>query len=173
MDERPFPHGPLPQPPPSRRGFLVVGGLAAVAAGGGAWWALSDHGTKSASPPAALLAQLHDARTAEADLIATLRAALKHAGPHGAVLRQLRSDHVAHAKAIDALIADVLYPSKPGTSPGTVNPPSGRISMATLRAGETRAARVATHRAAQLTGQAAVLLASIAACEATHAELLR
>lgn len=173
MDERPFPHGPLPQPPPSRRGFLVVGGLAAVAAGGGVWWALSDEGAKPASPPAALLGRLHDARTAEAELIATLRAALKHAGSHGSVLRQLHADHVAHAKAIDALIADVLYPARPSPSSPAVSTPSGRVPMATLRAAETRAARAASHRAAQLTGQAAVLLASIAACESTHAELLR
>ena len=173
MDERPFPHGPLPQPPPSRRSFLVVGGLAVVAAGGGAWWALSDDGTKSASVPTALIGQLHAARTAEAELIATLEVALKHPGAHGSVLRQLHADHVAHAKAIEALTADVLYPTAPSTSSAPVTAPTGRVRVATLRAAETRAAGAAAHRAAQLSGQAAVLLASIAACEASHAELLR
>ena len=38
MDERPFPHGPLPQAPPSRRGFVLAGGLAVVSAGAGVWW---------------------------------------------------------------------------------------------------------------------------------------
>jgi hypothetical protein len=173
MDERPFPHGPLPQPPPSRRGFLIVGGLAVVAAGGGAWWALSDDGTTSASVPTALIGQLHAARTAEDELIATIEAALKHPGSRGSVLRRLHADHVAHAAAIEALTADVLYPAKPSASSAPVTAPTGHISTTALRAAETRAARVAGKRAASLSGQAAVLLASIAACEATHAEVLR
>lgn len=173
MDERPFPHGPLPQAPPSRRGFLVVGGLAAVAAGGGAWWALSADGTKSASVPTALLDQLRAARAAEDELMATLDAARKHAGAHGAAMGQLRADHLAHARAIDALVADALYPAKPTASAPPVSTPSGRIPIAVIKANETRAARAAARRATTLTGQAAVLLASIAACEASHVELLR
>src|SRR5690242_18311429 len=170
MDERPFPHGPLPQPPPSRRGFLVVGGLAAVAAAGGAWWAASDDGTTSASVPTALVAELHAARTAEDELIATLDAALKHAGGHGSALRQLHADHKAHAKAIAALVADVLYPATPSASSAPLERPSGRVAVAAVRTAEMHASRVAAQRAAKLTGEAAVLLASIAACEATHAE---
>jgi hypothetical protein len=44
--------------------------------------------------------------------------------------------------------------------------------VAQLRQGETDASRAAAHRARQLTGRNAALLASIAACEASHAELL-
>jgi hypothetical protein len=173
MDERPFPHGPLPQPPPSRRGFLIVGGLAVVAAGGGVWWALSDDGAKSAAVPTALIDQLDAARTSEYALIVAVQVALKHPGPRAAALRQLHADHVDHATAIEALIADEMYPAKATRAPVSVYVPKGRIPIAQVRLDESGAARAAAARAAKLPGRAAVLLASIAACEATHAELLK
>jgi hypothetical protein len=174
MDERPFPHGPLPQPPPSRRGFLVVGGLAAVAAGGGVWWAVSDDGTKGAAPPAHLVRALHGAAAAELGLIGTLESALKHpGGSSAATLRAIRADHAQHLAAIHALIADVSYPATPSNSTESAYSNGGRVSLAELRTGEQQASRAAARLAGALTGQAAVLLASIAACEATHAELLR
>jgi hypothetical protein len=172
MDERPFPHGPLPQPPPSRRGFLIVGGLAVVAAGGGVWWALSDDGTKSAAPPTALIHQLEAARTSEYALIIASQIALKHAGSSAAAVRQVHADHIAHARAIEGLIADEMYPVKASLPPVSVHVPP-RISIAQVRSAESAAARAAGARAANLPGRAAVLLASIAACEATHAELLK
>ena len=172
MDERPFPHGPLPQPPPSRRGFLIVGGLAVVAAGGGVWWALSDDGTKSAGPPTALIHELDAARTSEYALIVAVQVALKHPGSSAAALRRLHADHVAHATAIEALIADEMYPAKATRSPVSVYVPK-RVPIAQVRSDESGAARAAATRAAKLPGRAAVLLASIAACEATHVELLK
>jgi hypothetical protein len=172
MDERPFPHGPLPQPPPSRRGFLIVGGLAVLAAGGGVAWALRDDATKSAAPPTALLDQLGAARTSEYALIVALQVALRRPGSSASMLRQLHSDHVAHATAIEGLIADETYPVKASQGPVSVYVPK-RVPLAEVRSAESAAARTAAARAANLPARAAVLLASIAACEATHAELLR
>ncbi len=174
MDERPFPHGPLPQPPPSRRGFLLVGTLAVAAAGGGVWWALSADESKPAALPTALIDQLHAASRVERELIATVGAALKHvSGSQATVLRQVHTDHVAHLRAIQGLTADAMYPLKPSASSAPVPSTSGRVRIADVRTAETRAAQVAAKRAASLSDEAAVLLASIAACEATHAELLR
>jgi hypothetical protein len=177
MDERPFPHGPLPQPPPSRRGFIVVGALAAVAAGGGVWFAASSEGDSGSSAPPTVSQALRAAAQAERDLLATVTAALKHAhGSHRAALQTLRADHTAHLHAVEAAIADALYPGSPSTSASpsgahhTAAP--GKVRIAEVRAAEQKAAGAAAARAAALTGRAAALLASISACEATHAELL-
>jgi hypothetical protein len=174
MDERPFPHGPLAQPPPSRRGFVVAGGLAVIAAAGGVAIALNTGGS-DALPTQQMPPALTDAATAEESLIAQVDAALARAGgTRRAALRAIRADHVAHLAAIRASIADALYPITPSAAPS--GSPSGarpaRVSVAQVRAGEQQASRTAAARAAQLTGRPAVLLASIAAAEATHAELL-
>jgi hypothetical protein len=52
-------------------------------------------------------------------------------------------------------------------------PAPGPVTRETLQGAETAAASAAATRAAALAGRAATVLASIAACEATHAELLR
>jgi hypothetical protein len=181
MNERPFPHGPLPQAPPSRRGFIAVGVLAAAAAGGGVWLATSaeDDGGRAATP--SVSPELRAAAGAERELLATVDAALEHAhGAHRSALLTVRTDHAAHLKAIEGAIADALYPlpASPSAAPGsatgssTAPPPAGKVRIAQVRAAEQRAAVVASARAAKLTGRSAVLLASIAACEATHAEFL-
>jgi hypothetical protein len=175
MDERPFPHGPLPQPPPSRRGFLVAGGLAVLAAGGGVWAAVSADDKSPTPAPPTVPRDLRAAAATERELLAQVDAAAGHT--HGAdreVLRAVRADHVAHLAAIEASIADALYPALPSTSASSSAPAPapGVVRVADLRAAEGRAARAAADRAARLTGPAAVLLASIAAAEATHAEAL-
>jgi hypothetical protein len=174
MDERPFPHGPLPQPPPSRRGMLLVGGLAALAAGGGVWAALSAGGSGGNTPPSPVLTrELAAAADAERVLIARIDAAAKHAhARQRGALRTVRAAHVAHLDAIQATLADALYPTPAATTPGPAAPPPGRVPLAAVRTGELQAARASAARAARLTGHPAVLLASISAAEATHAELL-
>lgn len=174
MDERPFPHTPLPQPPPSRRGFLLTGVLTALAAGGGVWVALSADGSNSHAAPPAALRDLRAAAAAEQALIDQVDAAARHVqGARGDALRLLRADHVAHLTAIRASIADLVYPAKPaGTTPAP-RPATARVSVAEVRDRERAAAKAAADRAARLTGDAAALLASIAAAEAAHAELLR
>jgi hypothetical protein len=167
----------LAQPPPSRRGFVVAGAVAVLAAAGGVA-AGRDTGSQAATPPFAVAHALTDAAEAERALLEQVDAALARAtGPRRAQLRQIRADHVAHLTAIKASIADALYPATPpaaasgSTSPSS-SPARARVSVAQVRAGEQQASRAAAARAAQLTGRPAVLLASIAAAEATHAELL-
>ena len=176
MDERPFPHGPLPQAPPSRRGFIAAGVLAVAAAGGGVWLARSAEDDGGSSTPPTVSRELRVAAVAERDLLATVDAALEHAqGAHRSALQTLRADHLAHLKAIEAAIADALYPAAPSatpTGPSSASTATGKVRIAEVRAAEQRAASAASARAAQLTGRAAALLASIAACEATHVELL-
>jgi hypothetical protein len=137
------------------------------------FWALRDDGTKSPALPTALIHQLDAARTSEYALIVALQVALKHPGSSASVFRQLHDDHVAHATAIEALIADEMYPVKAAQAPVSVYVPKGRVRLAQVRSDESAAARAAAARAAKLPGQAAVLLASIAACEAAHAELFK
>jgi hypothetical protein len=172
MDERPFPHGPLPQPPPSRRGFLVVGGLALVAAGAGVWVA-ERHGDSSAAPDTVSdTSELAAAAKAEQEMIIIIDAAAKHPRGHGALLAAVRADHVAHLAALRAARADLLYPRTPPTQ----QPPAMYLKppeLADLRRYEQQAAHAAARRAATLAGRSAALLASIAASEAIHAELLR
>lgn len=175
MDERPFPHRPLPQPPPSRRGFVVVGALAVLAAGAGMWRALDTGNGGSGPLSPAVSAGLRAAADTERALIASADSASKHAGSHGAALRAVRADHVQHLAAIEALIADLSYPvpaSSPSSEHTSAAPAPRAVKIADVRAGETAASRTAAQRAAASSGRAAVLLASIAACEATHAELL-
>jgi hypothetical protein len=172
MDERPFPHAPLPQPPPSRRGFLVTGVLALVAAGGGAWLAVSSENSTAKQPPRAELHELRAAAAAEQDLIDHVDAALRHAqGASGDALRQVRADHVAHLTALRAAVADLMYPAKPAPAARSRRVVAGG-NLAAVRAAEQSAAGAAAARAARLLGDHAALLASIAAAEATHAELL-
>ena len=178
MDERPFPHGPLPQAPPSRRGFIAAGVLAVAAAGGGVWLARSAEDDGGSSAPPTVSRELRVAAVAERDLLATVDAALEHAqgaSAHRSALQTVRADHLAHLKAIEAAIADALYPASPSASPAgpsSASTAAGKVRIAEVRAAEQRAASAASARAAQLTGRAAALLASIAACEATHVELL-
>jgi hypothetical protein len=214
------PPGPGTPRAPSRRGFLIGGGLAvAAAAGGGVAVGLSRSMPRPAAPPeppAALLAAL----AAEHALIAgiDLAAASATAGPATAgsddrqagLLRQVRADHVAHARALQAAVTQAhgglppssspaagsasgsasqdaagrSAPSVPGSpQPGTPGAPasgtaaivpsgSSTPTAGTLRAAEQRAAIAAASSAARLSGRDASLLASIAACEAGHAELL-
>lgn len=142
------------------------------------WFAASTESGDDHSASPTVSQALRAAAQAERDLLATVAAALKHAhGAHRAALQTLRADHTAHLRAIDAAVADALYPTAPSStaSPSAQHaspPPSGKVRIAEVRAGEQKAASAAAARAAALTGRDAALLASIAACEATHAELL-
>ena len=154
-----------------RRAFLAVGTLAvAGAAGGGVALGLSG-GTKAPAPlqPDVRAALIH-AELAEVDLIAGTRRALRHArGAERARLQQVHRNHLAHLGAIRSVIAGAAYPAEPPRFP----PRPRHVPHQGPAAAETRAARAAAARALQLTGAPSALLASIAACEATHAELLR
>jgi hypothetical protein len=161
---------------PSRRGFLVGSGVAVVLAGGiGAVAAVvtgkTSHSGTRANPPADLLA----AAEAERALIAAVDRAITNRSAPATRLTLIRSNHQAHLQALVAAAA-LAQPSAASTTPVTDSGSSSSatpVSAAQLAALEMDAARSAAATAAGLTGDDAALLASIAACEACHAELLR
>ena len=116
-------------------------------------------------PPAALAAAIEAERALIADLDATTGGA-----PHVRhLIAQARADHVAHLNALRKTLRALAPVPAPKPAPVHGRP----RKLAELRAAETKAAAVAAQHAASLAGAAAALLASIAACEATHAELFR
>jgi hypothetical protein len=142
-----------------------------VGAGGGiAAEVLRRHlgATPPPPPPAALAA----AAQAERALIADLDATTGGSAGVRAVIVQARADHVAHLAALTAVLAPFRRPSG-AASPGRSAAAGTPRTLAQLRAAEQRASATAARRAAALDAATATLLASIAACEATHAELLR
>lgn len=153
---------------PSRRAFLASGG-AAVLVGGGAGVGIAltrprPHPPAPPAPPAPLAEALNVEHVLLADIDATLQASpgLR------AVLAGVRADHAAHAAALRGAIE--------ATGAG-VSEPVGELPMEVrsrreLRAAEQVASAGGVSRAAAAHGADAALLASIAACEATHAELL-
>jgi hypothetical protein len=156
-------------PDRTRRAFLAAGGLlVAGAAGGGVALGLSG-GTSAPAPlQPRVRAALVRAAIAEVDLIAAAERAMRAArGSARVTLRGVRRNHVAHLAAIRAAIAEAAYPARPPRIRKHARQLTGALSAA-----EARAARAGARRALQLTGAPSALLASIAACEATHAELL-
>ena len=150
---------------PVTRRHVLLGGLGVVAATAvGALAAVTgDRGTGSAQAPAELVA----ARDAELRLIAAIDASVARDPALRAHLAPIRADHVAHRDALDGALA-----SYPARSPAAAATRAGALDRPGLRAAERTAAAHAAQRAATLAGPNAALLASIAACEASHAELL-
>jgi hypothetical protein len=153
---------------PSRRGVLVGGALGVVAAGVGISVAVAtkpEPARDDVTAPSHLLAAL----AAEHALLASIDAIVHPSAALRPMLRQLRADHAAHRAALHAAIARTgsLAELTPSSSRRPAPP-----SKAELRAAEQHAAARSARLALLLHGSDAVLLASIAACEATHAELL-
>ena len=153
-----------PPPPPSRRFVVGTAGLAALAAAGGAGYSFwrTRHPVHH-DPPAVLVA----AAEAEHALLAYLDEVVTNQPQQRAALAQLRRDHAAHATALEAALSS--YSRTPRTPQALHATPD----IAALRTVEQAASQRAARQAAALQGEHAVLLASIAACEATHVELLR
>lgn len=150
----------------SRRWFLA-GGLAVLAGGGagvGADFWRHHRPAPLPRPPAALLA----AAAAERALIADLDATTGGPPEVRRVIVAARADHAAHLQALQDLLtsyrAAATRPALPHGTPRT---------LSQLRAAEQRAAVAAESRASGFAGTRAALFASIAASEASHAELLR
>lgn len=156
-------------PRPSRRTFVVAGGFALVLGAGGSGLAevlrRTSRVTGRPQPPPALVAAV----AAEEERIAAVDAALAAEPSLRAALQPIRANHLAHAQALRSLLP---RSSGPSVARSTTPPPPPAPGRAALRSAESAASRAAAARALQLTGGAATLLASIAACEATHAELL-
>ena len=151
-------------PPVTRRVVLTCGlGIVAATAAGALVGIADNRATGSAQAPAELVA----ARDAERALIAAIDASLAHEATLRTHLAPIRADHSAHLAALEAAIG--AYPT-PAAMPAVAR--AAPLDRAGLRAAERTAAAHGAQRAAVLTGRSATLLASIAACEASHAELL-
>jgi hypothetical protein len=152
--------------PASRRWFLAGGAAVLLGGGGGAAAALL-RDEKPAPPPVAP-PELLAAAAAERRLIADLDATTGGTPAVRRVIVSARADHAAHLAALTRLLAG--YRRTAATRPGAVR--GTPRTRAELRAAEERAAAAAAAHAATLPGGLAALLASISACEASHAELL-
>jgi hypothetical protein len=159
----------------SRRWFLAGGAAALVGAGAGVaaglWTDETPSRPRRPAPPQVLIA----AAAAERALLADLDATTGGTPAVRSVIRQVRADHAAHLGALLGLLA--TYPAPAGDRPSAAlgsasAPPGAPRTRAALRDAERRAAAAAAARADRLTGGHAALLASIAAAEATHADLL-
>jgi hypothetical protein len=154
---------------PSRRWFLAGGAAAVLAGGAGATAALLLDASPAPRPlpPPALLAAV----AAERTLIADLDATTGGTAPVRRVIVQVRSDHAVHLAALNRLLGQFRRPSAAAApSPHRRGTPR---TLAQLHAAEQQASVAAAQRAARLDGGLAALFASMAACEATHAELLQ
>jgi hypothetical protein len=156
-----------PQKSGISRRWLLAGGTALLLGGGAGVVTERLRHTEPAAPttaPAALLAAVR----AERALLADLDATTGGSPAVRAVIGQVRADHAAHLAALRGILAG--YSSGRAATAKRHGRPR---TLAQLHAAEEDAARTAAQHADALTGPAAALLASIAACEATHAELLR
>jgi hypothetical protein len=149
------------------RRAVLVGGLAALAgaAGGVAAGVVRPlhAGHANEQPPQELLAALGS----EQLLLSRIDAAARHDAALGRQLAGIRADHQAHVAAIQAALRS--YAAVAPAAPPQVRTPPNRAQLA---AAERAAGTTLAQRASALTGRSAVLLASIAACEASHAEVL-
>jgi hypothetical protein len=139
---------------------LVGGGVGAVVG------AVRKRPTAARPRPAVPPAVLVDALAAERRLIAGLSASARDSALRPIAV-QLIADHQAHAHALAATLSPY-----PGAADQVTAPASPKHSRAELRAAEQQASAAAAGRAAELSGSVSALLASVAACEAAHAELL-
>jgi hypothetical protein len=146
-------------------GTLVLAGAAGVSA---ATLAPLRHRVVP-SPPASLKAALD----AEETLIAGIDAARTAGAPDAAtrqLLAQVRADHVEHRRVHSAMIGAAIGASYAPTP--SARPPGTAPDRKALRRAEQQAARDGASRAAGMRGERAARLASIAACETSHAVLL-
>jgi len=152
----------------SRRGLLLGGAAIVVAGGGGvAVGALRTvaRDEPAGRPPPDLVAAL----AAERELIAAIDATTGGNAAVRTALHQIRANHLAHLAALRFAVQS--FAQSPASAGSSGPSPAQALTVAGLRGAEESASARAAARAARLSGAAATLLASIAACEASHAEL--
>ena len=165
---------PEPRPPdagrpePGRRTVLVAAAMA---------FPLLAAGCKGVSalgtPPRPLpdVAVLDDAITAEKLMIARYHAAISGSPGQAAFLTPLLAQHQSHAARLASRLINPR-PARPApASSPTATPPAPTLTA--LQAAEEDAADALVRHLAEVTPSLAQLLASIAASEASHAQLLQ
>jgi hypothetical protein len=157
----------------SRRAWLGSAGLVAAAAAGGALVALIRPDAVSGHPPGAP-DWLPAALAREQQLVHGIDAAIRADPTLGVRLTPLRADHTAHLQLLQGL-SSRYGPTPAGgsgssaTRPTPTPTPTGVAGVLRAELAASRATAAAVLTAA---GGDAGLLASIAACEATHAVVL-
>lgn len=161
----PLPSAAPPAPLRTRR-WVLAGGLAVLAGGGAGVGAafLRRHRThRPPAPPAVLVALAETERRLIADLDATTGGSAEVR----VVIEQATANHRDHLSAIEGLLAQYRSAAaKASRSPGRPR------TKAELRSAESAAAAAAAGWAVRQGPSLAGLLASISACESSHAELL-
>lgn len=154
----------------SRRAWLGCAGVVTAAAAGGVIVAVARPDTVSGHPPGPP-DWLPDALAREQQLLAGIAAAGRTDATLRIRLAPLRADHLAHLQVLQALAA--RYPRSAASSGSSPTPPApNSAGVAGVRVAELAASRATAAAALTAAGSNAGLLASIAACEATHAEIL-
>ncbi|MEO9137477.1 MAG: hypothetical protein ABI345_00250 [Jatrophihabitans sp.] len=159
----------------SRRWVLGGGAAVLLAAAGGAGAALLKPKQSPKRPAPAPLALL-DAIAAEQALIADLDATTGGSFEVRRGIVQARADHAAHLRVLVSAASPFdrpksRTPTLSSTGSSSARAPGVARTAKELRSAEQTASTAAARRAASLDGRLATVLASIAACEATHAEL--
>ncbi|MDP9093709.1 MAG: hypothetical protein M3N95_12445 [Actinomycetota bacterium] len=157
---------------------LVLGG-AAGAAFQVAGSAIDGTPVQPAAPP-----ELLAALASESSLISAIDGATSHDPSLRSLLTGVRADHIAHQAVLRAALAAYASPSAnptprnpvplnpTQTSSGQASPGPGGLGRTQLRSLEQRASAAVSGYARAVFGPDASVLASISACEASHAELL-
>lgn len=178
-DEVAASHTPAHAAPRSQgtsRRWVLGGGAAVLLAGAGGAGAALLQPKRSPKRPAPAPPALLDAVAAERGLIADLEATTGGSFAVRRVIVQARADHVAHLRALESAASPFDRPrsrTRTASSTGSSSAPAPGVARTAteLRSAEQAASAAAARRAASLDGRLATVLASIAACEATHAEL--
>lgn len=150
----------------SRRAWLACSAVVVAGVAGGVVVAVLQPDPVSGRPqgPPAWL----DAAVARERELLALVAATGRADPAlRSPMTALQADHTAHLQALQAVAA--RYAASSASPAAPASPPPGLVAV---RAAETRAGEQAADAALLASGSDAALLASIAACEATHVEVL-
>jgi hypothetical protein len=166
----------------TRRAVLASGAALVVGGATGVAFQISGSAIDGTPVQAAAPPELVAAAASESRLLSAIDGALAHDPPLRSLLAGVRADHVAHQAVLRAALA--RYASTPANaSPSaTIAPPQPEpqpqpgpqphLSRVRVRALELQAAATASRYARALSGPDSAVLASISACEASHAELL-
>jgi hypothetical protein len=155
----------------SRRAWLGSAGLVAAAAAGGALVALIRPDAVSGHPPGAP-GWLPAALAREQQLLHGIDAAIRADPTLGVRLTPLRADHMAHLQLLQGLSGRYGPTPAGGRGSSATTPTPTPTGVAGVRRAELAASRATAAAALTAAGGDAGLLASIAACEATHAVVL-
>jgi predicted small secreted protein len=152
-----------------RRALLISGMAAATATLAGCWTpggSGADPGARSSAHP--LSAVLSGTLALVARYDATVAAQPGLAGR----LAPLRAEHWTHVTALDAAMGRAVPSGPPDPATSTPGPADARAALAALRTAERSAQADAVTACLAAPAGYAALLGSIAACRATHLEVL-